>query len=210
MPAGGIKSMIFDIIVCGILPAIVYQILKDGRNWSELHALGAVIVFPLLGSVRDVWRDRTVNLISGLSLLGIAVSLVATWMGGDPKLLLVRESLLTVALAAACFVSLLAPKPLMYYFARAALGSQGGGGGAAVFERRYQESPPMRRLFFVITIAWGICFALEFLVKIVIVYTLSIQTVLIIGPILTNGVAVATLGFTFVYVRKLKGSKAGF
>jgi hypothetical protein len=47
------------------------------------------------------------------------VSIVAVLLGGNPRVLLVRESFFTGALGVSCFVSLvLLPRPLMFYFGR--------------------------------------------------------------------------------------------
>jgi hypothetical protein len=49
-------------------------------------------------------------------LLAIATDGVALFVGGRPRLLLVRESLFTGVFGLSCFVSLLLPRPMMFYF----------------------------------------------------------------------------------------------
>ena len=44
-----------------------------------------------------------------VSLMSIAVSMIAVTLGGSPKLLLIRESFFTDAFGIACFVSLALP-----------------------------------------------------------------------------------------------------
>ena len=50
--------------------------------------------------------------------IGIGADSVALLFGGSPRLLLVRESLITAVFGLACFFSLLLPRPMMFYFAR--------------------------------------------------------------------------------------------
>lgn len=70
---------------------------------------------PLISSLVELIRRHTIDLIAGLVLLGIVVCLVAVLLGGNPRLLLIRESFLTVALGIACLLSLLFPRPLWFY-----------------------------------------------------------------------------------------------
>src|SRR6185312_16396293 len=83
---------------------------------------------PESGLEYPVWRSRNssgargapihVDPIGVMVLLGILVDAVAITLGGSPKLLLLRESFVTGAFGIACFVSLVAPRPLMFYFGR--------------------------------------------------------------------------------------------
>ena len=197
------REMIVDLVISGLLPMAAYHYLKYHLHWTEIHALSAVIVFPLIGAVRNLTIVRSVDLISGLSIAGIVISLVAALVGGDPKLLLIRESLLTIILGIASFISLLLPRPLMFYGPRAAR-PKSDPESLAMLEMKYNRLPALRRGFRVITLAWGICFTLEFALKVLLVYKLSVETVLVVGPIATNTVAMACLGLTFLYVRKVR------
>jgi len=200
MDKSQLKNMAVDMIVSGVCPMLAYHYLKNQLGWSELHALSAAIIFPIIGAMYDLLKVRTLNIISGLAIVGILVSLLATYLGGDPRLLLIRESLLTLALGIAAFLSLLLPHPLIYYFGRAATARQGTE-KLDEFDRHYREKPAVRRLLRFITMVWGVTFTLEFAVKVALVYTLPVETVLIVSPILLNGIIVGTLIFTFAYVR---------
>src|SRR5262249_40267671 len=112
-----IRGLVPSIIFNGAIPLAIYLILKH-YNYSDLIALSASVLFPVLGSALSIVRQRTLDLIAALALVGIAVSILAVFLGGDPKLLLIRESFFTGALSIACFVSLLLPRPLMFYFGR--------------------------------------------------------------------------------------------
>lgn len=104
-------------LVDAALPFISYQILT-GHGIDIIHALIISGVFPAAWSVFGIARVRRVDIIGGIVLLGIAVSIVAALIGGTPKLLLIRESFVTGALGIVALASLLAPRPLMFYFAR--------------------------------------------------------------------------------------------
>src|SRR5207253_1328774 len=74
--------------------------------------------FPLGKGTFDLIRHRRLDPIAVVVLLGITTDGVALLFGGSPGLLLVRESMFTGAFGAACFASLLLPRPMMFYFSR--------------------------------------------------------------------------------------------
>ncbi|XLM21574.1 hypothetical protein MKD33_05940, partial [Chromobacterium piscinae] len=59
--------------------------------------------------------------LSMMVLLGIALSLLAMLLGGGEKMLLLRESLLSGLFGVAFLLSLLLPRPLVFYLARATI-----------------------------------------------------------------------------------------
>lgn len=190
------NAMAADVIVSGILPTIVYHWLTVTRHWTEPQALAAVIVFPTIMGIVDVVRDRTVNIFSAMAMGGIVLGLLAAWIGGDPRMLLIRESFFTVLLGSVCMVSLFFRRPLAYWFACAAM-QRMKPDDLERFQWKYESSPVVRRGMKMMTAAIGALFLLEFAVKVVMVYTLPVETVLVAAPIVLNGVA---LGGTAVIV----------
>lgn len=89
-----------------------------GHRDPEFTALAVAALFPIGKSAFELAYHRQLDPISILVLLGIAADSVALLFGGSPRLLLVRESLITGVFGLACFSSLLWPRPLMFYFAR--------------------------------------------------------------------------------------------
>jgi intracellular septation protein A len=71
-----------------------------------------------------IW-NRKLDVLSLLVLTGIALSLVATLLGGSPRLLLVRESLVTGIFGLIFLGSLLFPKPLMLNIVKTTVTKQG-------------------------------------------------------------------------------------
>src|ERR1700732_578816 len=96
-PRMNILGLLPSILINGAIPLAIYLILKH-YNYSDLVALSASVLFPVIGSLISIVRQHTLDLIATLALLGIAVSIIAVFLGGDPKLLLIRESFFTGAL----------------------------------------------------------------------------------------------------------------
>jgi hypothetical protein len=74
-------------------PFLVYQLVSG--HMSETAALMLSSVPPILWSIGQLIWSRKLDALSLLVITGIALSLVATLLGGSPRLLLVRESLIT-------------------------------------------------------------------------------------------------------------------
>jgi len=194
----GVRSLLWN----ALLPFVLYRVLHGRLHFSDLAALGWISVLPLIGIAWAYRRHRTVDLIGGLSLAGIVIGVGAVFIGGDPRLVLLRESLLTGVLGVACLVSFATPRPLMYYFARYFAAGPDAQAQAA-FDARW-VFPRFRRVMYVITAVWGAVYALEFTVKAVLVYTLPIDAVLVVSPIVSNAATLGAVAWTVSYGTRAK------
>jgi len=194
------RGIVLNLVVNAAIPTLLYMQVKYYRPDSEILALTIAAIVPLLASVVDIVRDHRLNIIGAIVVLGIAVSLIGIALGGDPRILLIRESLLTGALGVACFVSLLFPRPLMFYFARE-FTAGGDPVRIAAMEAQYELIPGVRRVHRRITIVWGFAYAGEFVLRVILVYSLPSVLVLAVSPIILGLITVATVTWTFAYAR---------
>ncbi|HTD15758.1 MAG TPA: VC0807 family protein, partial [Chthoniobacterales bacterium] len=104
-------------------PFLVYQLVAG--HMSETAALMLSSAPPILWSIGQLIWSRKVDALSLLVIAGIALSLVATLLGGSPRLLLVRESFITGIFGLVFLGSLLFPKPLVFYLAKPTVAKQG-------------------------------------------------------------------------------------
>jgi len=182
-----------------VVPLVVYQVLKS-YHYSDLVALSAAGLLPAIGTCFGIIRQRHVDLIGALALVGIGVSIVAVLIGGDPRILLIRESFLTGALGVACFLSLLFPRPLMFYFGR-----YFATGNNPAKREQYNglwQYPSFRSVNRIITIVWGVAYIGEVILRAIMAYTLPIPVVLAVSPFLLGGITIATVAWTIAYVRR--------
>lgn len=191
MLLGIIPSLIID----GALPFLVYTLLRP--HTTELLALSASALPPLISNIISIARTRKLDAFGTLILLGIIVSIGAIFLGGDPKILLIRESIFTVALGIACFISLLLPRPLMFYISRH-FATDGTPEKLANYDALWQYKS-FRSINYLITIVWGIAWISEFVLRVILVFTLSIPQFLIVSPIIFNAITVALIIWTMTY-----------
>jgi hypothetical protein len=197
------RGLILNLVINAAIPLLVYQVSIRYVSPSEVVGLSLAAVVPLLASVVELARSQRLNIIGIITLLGIAVSLIGIALGGDPKILLIRESFITGALGIACFVSLLLPRPLMFYFA---LEFAAGGDPAriAAMNAQYEHMARVRRVHRRITIVWGVAFTGELALRVIMVFTLPVAVVLAVSPIVLTAVTVATIAWTFSYVNRMR------
>ena len=197
------KGVMASLFINAFLPWLLFTQMKAHTDWSDINILLLTSIFPIAGAALGLYESKRLDIISGITMVGILVSIGALLAGGDPKLLLIRESFMTLALGIWAFVSLVfLPRPLMFYFAR-----QGACGYDTEkirdFESRWQY-PAFRQVMNRITLVWGMVFALEFAAKVVMVYKLKISQVLVAGPIVNNAATLGTLAWTFAYGGRAK------
>lgn len=205
------KGILVDIFLNATIPWILYHLSKRYISPSELTALLIATTFPVAKNILGFARRRQLDPVSVLVLSGIITSIIALFLGGSPKILLVRESLFTGAFGLACLFSLLPyflPRPIMFYFGRYFLAGDD-------IEKRmlFDESwkrPQVRFTNRLITTVWGLVYTGEFIVKIILIDILSTEAVLVIAPFITGFLTIATVVWTFYYVKKARGqARAG-
>lgn len=195
-----LRPILRSIVLNAVVPVVLYSLSKHYLAASEVVALSIAAIFPAVDSGWGVIRRRRLDVIALIALLSIAVSIVGVALGGSPKILLIRESFFTGALGLACFLSLLLPRPLMFYFGR-----QFMAGDDPVRIERFNaqwRKPAVRRLHRLITIVWGAAFGGEFILRVVLVLTLPPVVVLAVTPFVTGAVVALTIAWTFAYVRR--------
>ena len=116
--------------------------------------------------------------------------------------MLIRESFLTGALGVACFVSLLLPRPLMFYIGRQFMAGDDPG-KRAQFDAEFLR-PGGRRVHCLITAVWGGAYGRGFVVRVVLVLTLPPVVVVGLAPIILGAITFATIGWTMAYVRSIR------
>ncbi len=199
-----ILPMILDIGLNIAIPMVCYQLSKRYISPSEYTALLLATVYPVLKSIFDLIKRREIDPVSVVVLLGIAASIAGVAAGGSYKLLLLRESLFTFAFGVACLGSLLMPsrRPLMFFFGRVfATGNDPV--RRAEFNATWQY-PQARRAHRMVTLLWGLLFICEFAFRVVLIYTVSPATVLLVSPLVLNTATILVIVWTFSYARRAR------
>lgn len=196
-----IGAIAVDILLNATFPVIFYELSKRFVSPSEMTALILATTFPVAKSIFGLVRRAQLDPISILVLVAIAIDAIAIFFGGSPRLLLLRESMFSGAVGVACFVSLLLPRPMMFYFGRYFTGTDPK--RLAGYDAAWQF-PHVRFAHRLITTVWGVVFVTELILRIILIYKIPAAAVLVLSPILLGSLTVATMIWTFRYATSVR------
>lgn len=190
-----------DLVVNLFLPWLAYRLIAPSHG--EFAALLASSLPPLAWSLLELAWHRRIDALSTLVLTGIALSVLAMALGGDARLLLVRESLISGLIGLAFLGSVLIGRPLVYFLARATMMRQNEPDAIARFQA-WSEFPLARRGLRAMTLVWGLGLSGEAALRCVLALSWSPERFLAIVPPLGYVLTAVLAGWTFWYSRRLR------
>lgn len=196
-----IRGLLPSILVNGVCTYLIYTLLKNHTSLSDYIALLASSVPALAFELISLRRHRQLDVLGVLVLSTIVISAAVSLIGGDPKLLLVRESFVTVGLGLACIISLFFSRPIMFYIIRF-FATANDPTQVTAFNRRWQY-PNFRRYFRTVTLVWGIAYIVEFPLRLFLAFHLSIQRYLVVAPSIFYLLLFMLIAFSISYSRRL-------
>ncbi len=197
-----VRNFLIDTAVSTLIPLTVYNLSRKYLGSSELTSMIYATFYPVAKSLIDLARQKQVNPVSILVILGILTSVGALLLGGSSRVLLIRESLVTAIFGLTCFLSFLLPRPLMFYFGRYFVAGSDPN-KVASFNHNW-SIPTVRKTHRLITVVWGCALLGEFAIRTWMVFHLSIATVLSVAPTLFNATILLTFFWTMRYARKIQ------
>jgi hypothetical protein len=189
-----------------LLPWAVYRLTVP--RLGEAHAIVATAVVPAVWSLAQFARSRKIDVMSALVLSWIALSLVMLALGGSPKILLFRESLITGLGGLVLIGSAMIGRPLMLLMVRYAFTSRSGldavlpsaiGARARAQLESYADKRWFQRVITATTVVFGLILVAETAVLCVLVFSLPTEKVLLVRPIIRNAAAALLLLWTFLF-----------
>jgi hypothetical protein len=152
------------------LPVLAYYV---------LHVLGAsdwvaLLASTVLAGLRVVWvavRDRSLNLFATVMLIVFGLGLILTFVSGDPRFLLLKESFVTGAVGLTFLVTaVVGHRPLTL----AARQSWAPAEASALAEQ-YGSDPDVRRGYRFTSLVWGGVLVGESAIRVPLVYLLPVD-----------------------------------
>jgi uncharacterized membrane protein len=195
-----IQSVIVSILINGLVPVVVYNILLD--HFSSFVSLLLATLVPLLDNLYHIVKHRKADAFGLFMLTGFVLSLLAFLLGGNEKLILMRESLVTGILGLIFIGSLFYSKPLIYHFA-IRFSSNDESEQKGKFANNWEFSY-FRFVIRLMTAVWGIALLAEAVIKTILVYELSISAFLAVSQIIFYSVLGVTILWTVIYRRYAK------
>ncbi len=181
-----------ELMINGVLPFVLYYVLKEHYGHSDYSALLWATVVPGLAVVIGLIRQRRLDPVALVTLVVLGISIALAAATDDPRLLQLRESYLSAALGGMMILSAILGRPVLGWMALRA---------APPERKAILSSPDVQRLFARLTWIWGALFASELAVKWWMVENLTIAQVLALGPVIFLGLTGAGIVLSLVAIR---------
>ncbi|MFF4328391.1 VC0807 family protein [Streptomyces sp. NPDC001591] len=200
--AAGI-GLALTIALSVVAPILTYNTLVDDHGWSEASALLVSGAWPVLDSaIMVAWR-RKLDEFALVTLVFLAITAAVSLIGAhSTRALLVKDSAVTGLFGLLCLATLLAPRPLMFYFGRK-FGTDGTPEGVAYYNGlwRFEGFRAAQRRM---TLVWGVVYLVEAAVRIVLSYVLDTSAMVTLSPFMIYGTLGGLALWTVRFVKRTK------
>ena len=187
------RANLAPLVVDVAVPIGAYYLLKDGLGASTLMALGLSSVVPAVRTGWGVVRERTVNGLAVLILVVNVVGLLLSFVAGDPRLMLAKDSGISSVIGIGVLVSVALGKPMMTAGMKPWL-VKGIAEREAAWARLLDGSADFRRAERRFSVVWGVVLLAECVLRVVGAYMLPVDTMVWLGSVVMVGaMAVAFL-----------------
>ncbi|MFF0345672.1 VC0807 family protein [Kribbella sp. NPDC004875] len=183
------------VVDIGVPLALFYGLKALGA--SDLTALVVGVIPGLISSAVSLVRERRTDLVGMAVVVSMVASTVVAVLGGDARLLLVRNAWVSLPFAGITLWSLRHPQPLTYVVTRAMFARR-----ADVMDRLWESDARFRDAWKWITVWWGVATIVDGIIRIVVAYTLPISVVPATDPVITVATIVALQLPTIVLLRR--------
>ncbi|KXN74910.1 hypothetical protein CONCODRAFT_1983 [Conidiobolus coronatus NRRL 28638] len=187
-----------------ILPLVLYFTLKGPLG--ELKATIISSVPTLLSAVYTIGIKRRFEPLPFIVIISFCIGLGLSLGFNNAKLNEIKVAIIIGAIGLAYLISLAFKRPLMYYFNRPWMT---GNDPQKMKEYEAQwEKPEFARQMRVITVIWGTGFLLQAIANLVLIFTVSLDLIIVLGKALTYGniaiLAVITIIYSIWYEKRQK------
>jgi len=176
------RANLAPLIVDVAVPIGAYYLLKDRLGMSTLPALGLSSVVPAVRTGWSVVKERTVNGLAALILVVNVVGLLLSFVAGDPRLMLAKDSGVSSVIGIGILVSVALGRPMMTAGMKPWL-VKGIAEREAAWTRLLAGSADFRRAERRFSVVWGVVLLTECVVRVVGAYTLPVDTMVWLGSV---------------------------
>ncbi|MFP5020187.1 VC0807 family protein [Pseudonocardia phyllosphaerae] len=182
-----------------VVPIVVYDLLTDA-GVAPVWALIASSVGPLLDLGVTWLRRGRLDEFAVIVLILIGIGVLTSLFFDDPRLLMLKETVLTMLFGLVALGSLvLAPRPLMFYYGRRF--ATGGEPERITWWNGLWRYPGFRRTQMVLTAVWGVVFLAEGIARAVLTWLLPVDTMVVVNNVAPFVILVALVVWTILYAR---------
>ena len=187
--AAALRPLLIDV---GI-PLGTYYLLRNAFGVSLWLSLALSSIGPAVRAIAGLVAERTLNLLAVLMLAVNLAGIAVSFLTGDPRAMIAKDSIVSSVLALAILGSVVLRRPLMSTGLKPFM-TRGEPQRTAAWDRLSAASPRFCRLELLFSTTWGLVLLAECAAQLVGAYTLAVTTMAWLGTVLTLGsIAVAIM-----------------
>lgn len=176
---GALSGWLLTIGMNVVLPTITYFILVNAAGLSSVPALLISGGWPIIEIIMTLVRQRHVDEFSLFVIIGIVVAVVTTLISNDARSVFFKDSVTTGLLGLVFLGSLLASRPLTFYFGRR-FATDGSKVQRDWWDGLWQY-PQFRSVQRRLTVYWGIALVGEALIRAVLTEALGTAPMVVVN-----------------------------
>ncbi len=178
-------------------PLALYWLLRAAGT-SEVTALIVSGILPAVGMALSIVKNRRIDAIGALVLLGIVTGTVLGLATHSARLVLMEGSVPTAIFGIGCLASLLTSKPMLQRIIEQT--TAGTANGRMLIAKAAQ--PAGRHTFRVVTVVWGVTFLAEAAARVGIVESVSAGSALLVVKVMPYVVMFLLMRWTAPFIRR--------
>ncbi|WP_028549746.1 VC0807 family protein [Paenibacillus sp. UNC451MF] len=194
------RGIIITLLINGAVPYVLYVWLSE--YMSSFAALSIATVVPMADNLIHLAKYKKLDVFGGMMLFTFLMGIGLILLGGDEKLLLIRESFITAAVGLLFLVSLLFRRPLIYHLAMR-FTVKDNTNEKSSFAANWDYSY-FRFVVRLMTAVWGGMLLAEAGVRIVLVFELTTAQFLAVSNLVFYGFIGVTILWTALYRKRSK------
>lgn len=172
-----------------------------GLRLAGVSERTALLAATVLAAARLVWvalRRRQITWFAALMLTVFGLGLLLTFLAGDARFLLLKDSIVTAGVGAVFLLSAASGRPLTLSAAQTSQPWR-----AAALDELFRRRADVRRRFVVSAIVWGVGLLLESTARIPLVYALPFDTMVALSEALLWGTIATLTAWNLVYTHAI-------
>lgn len=154
-----------------VLPVGLYYVLRSA-GFSELVSLLISAAAPALNTGYSIVKQRKVDSVGLFVIVILVLAGIGSLISGSPRMTLARGGWFTGLIALWILGSLFASRPFTYRAMKTLLP-----GKSETLEGLWHSDPQFRRIWRGLTVLWGCGLLVDAALRVIMAYTLSVDTV---------------------------------
>lgn len=187
-----------SLLLNAVAPIVLYSLLRPHMTVTAALLLTALI--PLAENAVALARHRRLDAFGVLVFCSLVGSGAVVLLGGNPRWILARESLLSGAFGLLMLLSLLFRRPLVYYLAGHFVAGHAPERVAAY--RRTSRTPRTHSFLRLMTAVWGMTTMADAALNVYLAFVLPVTTFLTLAPTLRYTLLAVTFAWSVAHAHR--------